>query len=405
MKKKPLTKGSSKAKPKALPKGKPKALTKGIGARSSTKKAMKVNKTALKRKNLEKLGKMTLAQKIKKATEEADTAEEAAHNLKDTLTKEEHSKVWSKHNVELKKKSAKEQKEFAKLSKGDKGFLAALHMVKATSPKFFHVKESVGQSQTLDKREAWQSEAQMLTQFGQTEFERHIESGRIEWRADPWTEGVWNYKDKGDIVKHTKVRKNREWEVGQEYEPTAEDEEQWDQWWNKDATNHLYLAETWGKGGGKALTKGKGKDAQKALTKGKGKGNSKQLAIQDGNPDGDEEEDEPEEEQWKTILGKAKRARDQCNSNKADCEAAMEAAEKAKRLTKQSRKDTEDMLQRVNNKVAALKQLLAKKQDAMTLEKAKKLLVEAGALVKEVKEETREMNQLANKAGSKASKR
>ena len=53
----------------------------------------------------------------------------------------------------------------------------------------------------------------------------------------------------------------------------------------------------------------------------------------------------------------------------------------------------------------ALKQLLAKKQDAMTLEKAKKLLVEAGALVKEVKEETKEMNQLANKAGSRASKR
>ena len=95
---------------------------------------------------------MTLAQKVKKATEEADTAEEAAHNLKDILTKEEHSKVWPKHNVEMKKKSAKDQKEFAKLNKGEKGFLAALHMVKTTAPKFFHMKESAGQSQTLDKK-------------------------------------------------------------------------------------------------------------------------------------------------------------------------------------------------------------------------------------------------------------
>ena len=122
MKKKPLTKGSPKAKPKALPKGKPKALTKGNGAKSGTNKPMKVKKSALKRKNLEKLGKMTLAQKVKKATEEADTAEEAAHSLKDTLTKEEHSKVWSKHNVEMKKNQQRSKRNLPSSTKEKKAF-------------------------------------------------------------------------------------------------------------------------------------------------------------------------------------------------------------------------------------------------------------------------------------------
>ena len=60
------------------------------------------------------------------------------------------------------------------------------------------------------------------------------------------------------------------------------------------------------------------------------------LALENGDPNDDEdpdgqegEESEDEDEAWKQVLGKAKRARDQCNSIKADCEAALEAAEKA----------------------------------------------------------------------------
>ena len=138
----------------------------------------------------------------------------------------------------------------------------------------------------------------------------------------------------------------------------------WANWWRWRAVGPMVekgchqpplLSRNLGQRRRKSLDQRQRKSCQKA--KGKGKGKNNQLALQDGSPDGDEEEeeDEPEGGQWKTILGKAKRARDHCNSNKAGCEAAMEAAEKAKRLTKQSRKDTEDMLQRVNTKVAALK--------------------------------------------------
>ena len=75
-----------------------------------TQKSMKVTKHHLKKSQLTKLGKMTLAQKIKKAAEGAETAEEAATNLKELLTKQEHSKVWSKHNVALQKKQKRKRK-------------------------------------------------------------------------------------------------------------------------------------------------------------------------------------------------------------------------------------------------------------------------------------------------------
>ena len=52
-----------------------------------------------------------------------------------------------------------------------------------------------------------------------------------------------------------------------------------------------------------------------------------------------------------------------------------------------------------------VKVLLVKKEKSMALSKAKALLVEAAALLKEVKDEAKELTQLANRAGSKASKR
>ena len=383
-----LTKGKVKTVPKA------KALTKGKGL-----KAKPATKVGFKKSHLAKLGKMTLAQKIRKAAEGCSTAEEAASNLKEMLSKEEHSKVWSKRNCVLKKKTKKEQKEFASLTKGEKGLQAALHMVKTTAPQFLQVKEVVGQSQTLDEREAWSSETEMITKFGYEEFQRHLESGRIVWRQDPFTWGVFNYLDKGDIVSNIRVSKDREWAKGQEYEPTEEDQDQWSQWWGTDSSSHLSLTENWGKG--KALTKGKGKG--KALTKGKGKGKGHQLALQNGEEEEEEgeqeEEEKPEEEQWKEVLAKAKKARDQCSSARADCEAAMQAADKAKRLTKQGKKETMDMLGAMDNK---LKTFMAGKGKAFALEKAKALLKDSATAMKELNEESKELNQLAHKASSKA---
>ena len=137
---------------------------KGAGSSKDRKKG-KVRKGILKKSQLAKLGEMTLSQKCKMAAESAETAEEAASNLKDMLSKQEHSRVWSKHNVALKGKSAKERKEFDKLSKGEKGQQAALFMIKSSVPKFMQVQESLQQSHTLNKKEEWLSE--MMEKFGE----------------------------------------------------------------------------------------------------------------------------------------------------------------------------------------------------------------------------------------------
>ena len=401
-----LSKGSSTGKnAKAKSKAKAKALTKG---------KTKVKKRFLKKNQLAKLGKMTLAQKIAKAAGNAETAEGAASNLKSMMNSNEHSRVWSKHNVMMKNtKTQKERNAFDKLSKGEKGMQAALFMIKGGVPKFFHTSQSIKQGTTLDKREKWESETRMIELHGWDDLQKHIASGRIQWRADPWTPGVYNYCDKGDLEKHTKVTKSRSWTKGQEYEPNEEDNAKWGQVWTLDEYTLLTQVENWGKGGGKgkpALAKGKGKGKGK-----KGKGKAEVLAIMDGDPwedeDGQEEQEEEQEEteseevQWKKLIVKAKRARDQVISTKADLEAALDAADHAKMVTKTAKKEVTTLLDKMGSQVNVLKTLLVKQQKSMSLTKAKDLLVEVGTLMKDGKDECKELTQLANKAGSKASKR
>ena len=229
-------------------------------------------------------------------------------------------------------------------------------------PRFMQMKESVAQSNSLDKREKWESEAAMMQRFGKDEFWAHVQSGRVAWRHDPWAWGVVNYCDKGDLTLNTQVKKSKAWSRGQEYEPTEEEDAEFDGLWNLGASGHLQQVDGWGKGKSNAFTKGKGQGGGKGK-KGKGDG---PLAIKD---------------------------RDD------------EDGEKARRMTKAGKKDTEDLFSRLSKKMELVKVLLVKKEKSMALSKAKALLVEAAALLKEVKDEAKELNQLANRAGSKASKR
>ena len=175
-----------------------------------------------------------------------------------------------------------------------------------------------------------------------------------------------------------------------------------------DSTTQLQRAQAWGKGN-KSLTKGHGKSSGskgpgKTLSKGKGKGRA-QLAIEDKQREDDDEEEKPEEEQWKALLSKAKRAKDQAAALKADCNDALEEAEKAKRITKQGKKDTEEILQKLQCQEKVLKQILAKGDQSMSLKKAKDCLIATGSALKAVKDEAKELRQLAHKAASRASKK
>lgn len=374
-------------------KGNPKKapLVKGVA-----KKSMKVKVTHLKKSNLDKLGKMSLQEKINKVGEDSSTPEEAALALKQSLSKLEHSKVWSKYNTHLKSLPDQEQEEFQNKSKVEKGMAAALFMVKANIPKFFHFNETLASSSSLDKREKWQSHKQMVERFGEEEFEYHLQSGRVEAREDPLTWGVWQYQDHGDITKRWNVSKRKEWSMGQEYAPDEQDHNEWDSLVKRDHHSLLTEARKGGKG------KGKGQESLvKGQQKGKGKGKNKgqgMLALENGKV-----EEATEEEQWKELLSKGKKARDQASKAKDDCEASLQKADLAKRLTKPAKKDTEALLDGLAKKVGALKNVLANQGKAMPLSKAKALLVDVVSKVKEVKGETKELNQLANRAGSKAS--
>ena len=57
-------------------------------------------------------------------------------------------------------------------------------MVKTTVPQFMQVKESMTQAHTIDKKEVWESDAEMLKRFGEAEFKAHVASGRsLEGRS------------------------------------------------------------------------------------------------------------------------------------------------------------------------------------------------------------------------------
>ena len=95
-----LGKPSILKKPKTvMKKPKAKAKTKATGSKNAAlgKAAKAKAKNDLNRSNLEKLGKMSLDEKIKAAAAQGGTTEEHAQTLKDSLTKVEHAKVWSRH--------------------------------------------------------------------------------------------------------------------------------------------------------------------------------------------------------------------------------------------------------------------------------------------------------------------
>ena len=95
-----LGKPSGLKKPKTvMKKTKAKAKAKASSSKNAAleKAAKGKTKNDLNKSNLEKLGKMSLAEKVKAAATQGGTSEEQAQILKDSLTKKEHAKVWSRH--------------------------------------------------------------------------------------------------------------------------------------------------------------------------------------------------------------------------------------------------------------------------------------------------------------------
>ncbi len=130
---------------------------------------------------MEKLGKMSLDDKIQAAAETGGTVEEQAEVLKDSLTKQEHAKVWGRHQTHL-NKNPLEKGELEGLSKKEKGVKAAEWLMKTVGKKYLHVSREVTASESLEKDNTWKSEKQMMDQFGAMNCGRIV--ALAEWSGE-----------------------------------------------------------------------------------------------------------------------------------------------------------------------------------------------------------------------------
>lgn len=217
---------------KALPKAMKGPLTNGPC--KTTKELKGRVRSMLKESNLKKLGNLSLEEKCKQVSEGTDDPTEAALALQGTLSKLEKSKVWGQHNTHL-KQHPDEAAALQASSKKDKGLAATLWFVKKSSPRFMNIQMSLEGTDRTTRSDTWKSAKQMDDLFGDEEFQRHLVSGRILWREDPHTRGVWQYKDQGDITREVTVAKNKKLSLGQEYEPEAEHQDWFNDLFSKDS--------------------------------------------------------------------------------------------------------------------------------------------------------------------------
>ena len=210
MKAQPLQKGKGvamKAKPckKAAAKAKTSCKKPGGGLKKSIGKK-------LSKQNLEKLGQMTLQEKLKKAGEE-ETTEDAKAVLQELMTKEEKNRLWGKHQTAM-KSDPEEKEKYTEASKKEKGEMALLWLLKKEHPKFMHISREVEGVSAAKRKEKWVSESVMLTQWTWDELQAHLSSGRIVGRECPTTWGVWEYCDMHNWQTTQKSRNQEEGKVG-----------------------------------------------------------------------------------------------------------------------------------------------------------------------------------------------
>ena len=359
VKSKTLMKGP---KPKSESASSKKAPGKGKGA------LMNGNKTQLTKSQLDKFGKLSLKEQVEHATASADTAEEAAKNLKDIIKPNGRGQIWSKHHTAMKgEKEA--QEEHDALNKTQKGLASLLWFVENQSKKVFNSTATFGSKHTLVKGDTWKAEKQMLDQFGHDELQPHIQSGRIQWRADPYTPDVYQYKDLGDITGTTEVTRKRQHSMDVERAATADHEDHFMKESGKGGHHMLHDAEASGKGqrasGSKGGRRGKGSKGNKAF-----------LAITNGDVKDKEKEDNKDEKtEWNKCLVKAQKAKESCILAISNMEEAISNCNQAGRLTKAARKDYEDLMGDVQQQAEQLKKLLKLKGNQYSLQAAKDIIV------------------------------
>eukprot|EP00435_Cladocopium_sp_Y103_P000214 s4807_g1.t1 len=372
--------------------------------KGSSSKAKPATNAPLRKGNLEKLGEMSLKEKVKQIAEEHEDEVGAAMVLKETMSNEEKTKAWNRHNKHLQKVGNEEEKEeFQNASKKEKGLLTALWLMRQDAPKFCTVVRKTSLDKELTKTERWLSEKEALEKWGKDDLDKHIQSGRVIWReTSSWD--VYEYCDTQDWQKKTTAKHNQQWLEAQEYQQNEDEQEEWEEHLNRDLLS-LMNEFAPGKGGGKGAASGKG------ATPGKGK-TAKALAPGKGNKGpGNRErnqreniplEDMPLEEQLPAALQKLRKTRDIPAHTHSNYEEALEKVKKLSYLGKGPLKEKEALLKALQSTLESVKKHLVK-GEKNKLGLIKDLLKESVKVIKDAKEEAKELVQISMKTTSKAS--
>ncbi|MFM7989361.1 MAG: hypothetical protein ACKPKO_59610, partial [Candidatus Fonsibacter sp.] len=67
------------------------------------------------------------------------------------------------------------------------------------------------------KKDKWCSDKEVLQKktFDEHEFHKRLNSGRILWREDPWTAGVYQCKEQGDFTRKVEVAREKTLNISQ----------------------------------------------------------------------------------------------------------------------------------------------------------------------------------------------
>jgi len=393
--KKPLQKGTHPLKrgslqKKALTKAKAKALAKAKSSSSKVKKHALKN-AKLCKKNLAKLPEMSLQEKVEAAATEAEgDPEAAASKLKESMTAKEKQSVWSKHQTWL-KGHPKEAKALQKASKKEKGEAASLWLMQQQGSQYLTCSARVTQKEALKKAENWESEKQILKKWSWEEMQLHLASGRLIWRQDPYSPGVWEYQDTQAWQKETSVSRGKRWEHGTDHQSPGEE--------LQGQFSQLYDHEAFG-----LVGKGSGKSSKGSLAKGKGKGKKgEQLAIEDRKKEeeGEEEEEEEEDEdKVKEALKKVRKCRDQTMSSLSNLEEALKKA--APQLSTKGKGGALATQLKLEKQLKQAKALLLKQSH--DFKDLKKFLDDSAKALKSAKDDIKELKAIGSKAESVSGK-
>ena len=351
---------------------------------------------------LQELKQMTLREKVAAVAAEHPEDEAAAQEtLEKVITPKEKQSAWQQHQTHL-KNNPLQKGEHEALSKKEKG-AAVLTWLLQKSPTFAVERHSRSRDNTFEKRGRWLSQLEADRKWSEQEQQLLIASGRVLWREDPMTPGVYEYKDTQDFRGSSKVRDRSSWERVREEE--LPEEKGWEEALGKDLSTFLRSSTPLQKGLGKGaassstgdrfLGKGKCKPSAKAKAKGHNKGH---LTIENLDP-ALAIQDRSSAELQAEALGKARKMRDLQQQTISNLEEAIDKAKNSKWVSPNHVTEAKGIVASLHEDLKKCKAVLA--DGSVDVSSLKKDMLGWAAQVKEGKDTVKELASLAGKTSSR----